>query len=680
MTATNHVLRGPAPALAFGVLLMVAAAALPGAGGAEPVQAPATDLADLSLEELMNVEVYGASKFSQKLSQAPSSVSIITGDDIRKYGYRTVMDILRSVRSFYSTDDRNYTYIAVRGFGRPGDYNTRVLLLVDGHRTNDNIYNSIAVGTDGVLDVDLIERIEVIRGPGSSLYGSNAFFAVVNVITRRGRDVQGVEVSGAAGSYGTYSGRVTAGGRSWNGLEALVSGTGYNSEGQELYFREFDPAFSTDPRAANNGIADHADYDRSKSFFTKASFRDFILEGAYSSRTKGIPTGSYGTDFNDPGNKTTDERAYADLTYEHGLGARTDLAATLYYDYYSYHGDFLYGGAPNKDEVYGSWWGGDLKLTTRAFEAHRIVVGTEYQDNLKQDQKNYDVVPYTLYTDDKRASRHGAVYAEDEITLSKTLVLNAGVRYDHYDTFGGTTNPRIALIYAPGAASSVKLLYGTAFRAPNVYELYYSAPISVPPQAPNPNLQPETITTYELVYEQYLGDSFRWTVDGYSYQIKDLIDLTTDAAGNLVYENTAKVRTRGVELELEKKWMNGPDVRFSYSYQHSEDVATGEVLTNSPENLAKLNIAVPVVRSKIFAGIEEQYTGRRKTVNGTYAPGFFITNLTLFSRNLIERLDLSGSVYNLFDTSYSDPVSEEHQQNTIEQDGRTFRVKLTYRF
>ena len=148
--------------------------------------------------------VYSASKFEQKTSEAPSSVSIVTAADIQHYGYRTLADILRSVRGFYTTYDRNYTYAGVRGFGRPGDYNTRVLLLVDGHRINDDIFSQAFIGTESIVEVDLIDRVEIIRGPGSSLYGTGAFFGVINVITKRGRDVGGTELSAAAGSQETY--------------------------------------------------------------------------------------------------------------------------------------------------------------------------------------------------------------------------------------------------------------------------------------------------------------------------------------------------------------------------------------------------------------------------------------------------------------------------------------------
>lgn len=164
------------------------------------------DLPDLSSsipstsEEIMLFQeipsVYGASKYEQKVTEAPSSISIVAAAIIKEYGYRTLPDVLRSLRGFFITNDRNYSYVGVRGFNRPGDYNIRILLLIDRHRVNDHHYNQALIGMEFVLDVDLIDRVEVVRGPSSSIYGINAFFAVVNVMTRRGRDLKGVEVSG----------------------------------------------------------------------------------------------------------------------------------------------------------------------------------------------------------------------------------------------------------------------------------------------------------------------------------------------------------------------------------------------------------------------------------------------------------------------------------------------------
>ena len=156
---------------------------------ANPDDIPPRDLTELPIEQLMNISVYGASKYEQKLMEAPASVSIVNKDEIKKYGYRNLADILRSVRGFFVTNDRNYQYLGVRGFNRPGDYNTRILLMVDGHRLNDGLFDQAPVGYDFPVDIDLIDRVEVIRGPSSSIYGTNAFFAVVNVITRNGREL-----------------------------------------------------------------------------------------------------------------------------------------------------------------------------------------------------------------------------------------------------------------------------------------------------------------------------------------------------------------------------------------------------------------------------------------------------------------------------------------------------------
>lgn len=155
-----------------------------GGHGAAQNSKPLPDLTEMSLEDLMEIEVdsvYGASKYLQKVTQAPASISIVTAEEIQKYGYRTLADVLRSVRGFYITYDRNYSYVGVRSFARPGDYNSRILVLVDGHRVNDNIFDQASLGTDFPVDVDLIDRVEVIRGPNSSLYLASAFLGVVNV-------------------------------------------------------------------------------------------------------------------------------------------------------------------------------------------------------------------------------------------------------------------------------------------------------------------------------------------------------------------------------------------------------------------------------------------------------------------------------------------------------------------
>ncbi len=639
------------------------------------------DILDLPIEELRSIQVVtvsGASSYQQKVTEAPSSVSVITADDIQKFGYRTLADILRSVRSFYITNDRNYSYAGVRGFNRPGDYNTRILLLVDGHRINDNVYDSAEIGTEFMLDVDLIERIEIIRGPGSSLYGSNAFFGVINIITKAGKDVSGVEVSTSAASFDTYYGRATYGRENPSGLKVLLSGSSYGSKGtQNLYYPEFDTP------ANNNGIANNKDGDRFKSAFAKITFQDFTFEGAYGYRKKGVPTASFGTVFNDSANSTIDEHSYLDLAYRHNYGHESSVLARIYYDAYNFTGNYALNYPPitvNRDTATGRWWGGELRYTGIFFEKDKVTVGAEYQDNIRQDQANFDLVPYYLNFDIKKDSHLWALYAQDEYRMFDTVLLNIGVRHDYYSTFGGETNPRLALIYSPFDKTTFKLLYGTAFRTPNVYEFFYDDGAT---QKANPDLKPEKITTYELVYEQYLGSYVRSSLSAFRYRIKDLITSITDPADGLFqFENVNRVEATGGELEVEGAWPNGMRCRISYTYQKATDMSTGELLTDSPEHLAKINVVLPVYKEWLFADPEVQYTSRRKTSAGNYADDFVVANLTIFGRDLAKGLDASVSVYNLFDKKYGDPTAGPPQQiqDVIVQDGRNYRVKLTYRF
>jgi outer membrane receptor for ferrienterochelin and colicins len=187
----------------------------------------------------MSVEidsVCGASGFKQKVTEAPASVTIIASEEIQKFGYRTLADVLRNVRSFYVTNDRNYSYLGIRGYGPSGEYNSRIAVMIDGHRLNDNIFDAALVGSEFPIDVDLIDRVEVIRGPNSSMYVASDFLGVINIITKRGRDLQKVSVAGEAASYGSYQSRVSYANKFSNGLELLRSGSFHDPQGHDQLF------------------------------------------------------------------------------------------------------------------------------------------------------------------------------------------------------------------------------------------------------------------------------------------------------------------------------------------------------------------------------------------------------------------------------------------------------------
>jgi outer membrane receptor for ferrienterochelin and colicins len=637
----------------------------------------------MSLEDLMSIEidsVYGASGFKQKVTEAPASVTIITSEEIQKFGYKTLADILRDVRGFYVTYDRNYSYLGVRGYGPSGDYNSRIAVLIDGHRLNDNIFDAALLGTEFPLDVDLIDRVEVIRGPNSSLYVASAFLAVINIITKRGRDLQKVSVAGEMASYGSYQGRVSYGNQFKSGLQLLLSGSFYDSHGHDqLFFGEFDNP------ANNNGIAVNEDDDQFRQLFANASWRGFTFHGAFGSRDKDIPTAPFGTVFNVAGTHTIDARTYLDLQYDRKLGRGWSLTNRIYYDQFNNDGTYIYdysaSGGPsrvlNKNFAHGKWWGDEVAFSKQILESQRLSVGLEFRDNFEQNQGNYDLQPLVRYFSSYKTSNIVSVYAQDEIHLRKNLVLNLGLRYDHYSTFGGTTNPRAALIYAPWEKATFKFLYGQSFRAPNSFELFYDAPGN----EANPSLRPETVKTMELVWEQYFANHFRTTVSGFYYPIRSLISEQVDPTnGDFVFTNAGSLNLRGLDFELKRKLPGGLEGTVSYSFQDASNPRAQMALTNSPKQLFQASLSVPIVKQRVFASMDLQYVSRRATLTGTYSGAYVVPNVTLFSRDLLRGWEFSASLYNMFNHKYDDPAGSGLAQNVLVQDGLNFRIKAGYRF
>ncbi len=634
-----------------------------------------TALEDMALEDLLHVvvnTVSGASKYEQQISEAPASVTVVTADEIREYGYRNLAELLQGVRGFFITNDRNYFYAGIRGLSFPGDYGTRILLLVDGIRLNDNIYGQTAIGFDFPVDVDLIERVEIVRGPSQSLYGNNADLGVINVITRQGGQLQGGEAAASAGSFATYGGRLSYGNVFGDRGSVLLSASFLDSDGERIHFKEFDSP------QTNNGWAERGDGLRLGTGLLKASFADFTLEGIFGSTRKNVPTASWGTIFNDSDYRTIDTRAIASLSYNHQFPDKLDLLIRLTGSWYRYSGIYPYEGDNGRylqrEGSQGNWWGAEFNLVKKVFNRHKIVFGGEYEDDYTQDQWLSD--PFT-YWQSRQSGRNWGVFLQDEFRVLENLTFHAGLRYDHFNTFGDTVNYRFALLYHPLSGTTLKALYGTAFRAPNAYELYYSPPATA--------LRNEDITSYELILEQTIGRNIMGSVSAYLNRLDHLITQgdVLDANGNFAFVNRGKVETRGIEAELQGVWEGGWRGRASYSYQQARDVETGARLPNSPLHLAKVAVTAPLYKEKLFLGVEELYVGRKKALNGSTVGDYFLTNLTLSSRELLPDLDLSASLYNLLDEDYFNPGGEEHLVNNmaaVPQPGRTFQVKLTYHF
>lgn len=651
------------------------------AAGTEPEPAAnAPDLAETSIEQLLNTEVYTVSKFLQKKTEAPAAATIISAKDIKDFGFRFLSDILRTIPGIYINYDRNYTAVGVRGFTRAGDFNSRILLLVDGYRINEPIFDQASVGTDFPIDVENIERLEFVPGPGSALYGNNALIGVLNIITKQGKGLRGVEASGYAASFGTDRERVAYGEKFDNGLDVMFSASRFDSQGQNLFF----PEFNSSP--TNNGVARNLDFDHAGHLFGKISYEGWVIETGYVSRTKGIPTASFNTAFNESPNQTTDNQFFSDIKYY------TSLRDDLFIDMHGYHGRYDFTGTNildvvprrnNNDEAHGYWWGGEVRLTTTYFEQHKLIVGAEYQDNFTQNQINFLSNPFELNLDSRANSYRYGFYTQDDFQITDEFTLNAGLRYDQYNLFGGTVNPRIAAIYKLRSDTVLKALYSTAFRAPNVFELFYFDPNNIKPAG---HLNPERIRTYEAIAEYSPLRQWQLLLDGFHYEVDGLIDLVEDPSdGLLVYRNTGQATAWGVELQSDYIWENGVRVRTGYTWVHATNPETGKVLVNSPGSLVKANITIPVLDDALRFGINGQYTSARTTLAGNTTSGYAIIDLTLttgekLSKEKLHGLEISASVYNLLDQKYAAVAGPEHVMDLIFQDGISYRVLLGYRY
>jgi outer membrane receptor for ferrienterochelin and colicins len=435
-----------------------------------PIVAHAQALPDLSLEELMRIDagrVFGASERIQPVTEAPASVSFITAEDIARYGYRTLADILRGVRGMYVTDDRNYSYLGTRGFSKLGDYKSRILLLVNGHRVNDNVYGQAEIGAEFGLDPAMFERVEIIRGPASALYGDSAFFAVVNVITRTGASLNGAAITVEGGSLDSARVHARLGRALPNGLDFALSGTYERSGGVErLYF----PAFDTP--GTNNGVADGLDGEQLQQFYSRITFKNLTFTGAYGQRQRHVPTASFGTLFNEQmtPQETIDLHTLLDAEYVRSIGA-TRLVARVSYDRYSGEGIFPFAGLENdgvpligRSLALGTRWSVGTWLT-RALPGRQVLTfGAEFIDNVHQDQLAEYSDPGMQGFIEKGFSTQHAFFAQDEVKVASWLILNAGARYDGYEEFRRLT-PRAAVIVMPSATQSFKYLFGSAFRA-----------------------------------------------------------------------------------------------------------------------------------------------------------------------------------------------------------------------
>jgi iron complex outermembrane receptor protein len=641
---------------------------------------------------------------------------------------------------------------------------------------NENVRGHGGIGNEFLLDTDLIERVEIVRGPGSALYGSNAVFGVINIITKKGKDYDGFEFSGDM--FGddferleAQRGRITYGKKFGSGLDWLVSGTLFGRDGRMRYyphFNEIDPEWPPAPGEIfpPDGWSGNDDEFFHK-FFTKLTFGEFALEAGFSRRKKEIPTAPLGAVFEpEYHHYKFDTQGFVGLTYQHEFSDTSSILGRLSYNAYNYRRKFhffsdqwelcddpAYGYVSNP-EVFdrrGTWWNGELQYTHQPLENHTLTWGVEFQYNGRQDMdldRRWDEGVWgpdpcdpcgideiivgmdpcsgvvRQYLNVQKNSRLWGFYVQDEYKFSDTLTLSAGVRYD--DIQGAlardTINPRFAAIKKLSDATTLKMLYGTAFRAPTIQEVYYTnkyeddADTSADSRG---GLKSETIETYEVVLEHYFDKRTRLNLSLFHYKLHDFVNQHSHinlTPQELRWTNWGMAQASGMELGMEKKWENGVSARASYSLTASkfgapvfeevsdpcdpcdvwlEGIAThdDERMANSPLHLAKLNVIVPLIEDKLFAGFEAQYNSRRNTIYRAEwdeddkpfsyklrTNDYILANLTFTLVDVMKNMDLSFGIYNLFNTRYYHPAWGDNELLSVEQNGRSFLLNMRYRF
>jgi len=624
----------------------------------------AMDLAAMPLEDLLQVEVSGASRYVQSTREAPSAVTVITREQIRDHAWHTLSDVLDAIPGLFVATDRTYRYLGVRGLLQPSDYNTNVLLLIDGIPANDAVYNQAFLGTEGLVDMAVVERVEFIPGPGSSVYGSNAILGVINVVTASGRSLDGTRAEASVGTHGQRGGALRHGFGD-DRRDLLLSASAWRTDGETV---ELDA-----------GRVSGRDSDRNRRFLGRYAWGEFTLTGAYADRRKSYATAPYDTLLGDPRTFARDRQLLVSLSHEGewrpGLGLLTRLTAGGA----EYRADWPFDppDGVNRDDSHGHWWGVEVQATDTRVDRHTLVYGLEYRDEYELFQRNADLgPPRAVHLDDKRSARHVGAYLQDE-WRGETWRINAGVRADHYSSFGSTLNPRLALVHLLSPATTVKYLAGTAYRAPTVYEMHYHDGNET--MKANPELDPERIRSLEVAVEHVAAGGWQLGASFFHNRIRDLIVQETDPADDLlVYRNRGSATIRGAVLSLARRWSDGTRLGLSSSWHHARDGDSGERLTHTPRHVAKLDVTIPLGSWRTT--LEARHLGHRTTPAGAVGDQQWVNLALVSARPVLGGAQLALRVENLTDRRLADPASEEFPQDRLPRKGRVARMSATWQF
>ncbi len=529
-------------------------------------------LLPLSLDDLMDVKVSISTKSQQQLSKAPSVVSVITAEDIKATGARDVMEVLNAVPGIYIKHNLFAFRPIITMRGAPG---THVLLMVNGTPIRDLVWSN-GIFWKG-LPVSAVERIEIIRGPGSALFGSDASAGVINIITKTASPIQHSTVGVSAGSYDTRAGWLQHG-ASWNGFDIGVTAELSSSGGHA-------PSISQ----AAQGTSGRANYAWDGQDLRFSASRDHLQMRASFMQHTNLATGLNGAGVMDPLNRSNDSQYNLALDYDNPAFARDwglNLAAR-YRDlkYSSGNGfaaptttdpgarEFLDSAERQASlEVSGLYSG---------FSRHALRVGGGLASN--DIYQVWQVDPTDpAYPIPKNSRRNAFLYLQDVWSLRQDWEVTVGLRHDAYNDFGRADMPRLALVWQSTERLGSKLMYGEAYRAPSYQELYYKTAANTP----NPNLKPERSKTLELDFEYLAARDLKLNLNVYRFTRTDLI--AADATAAHQFQNYGSLMARGTELEAH--WQAAPSLRLSGNVSYRKEALTVFSDVNAPAKSAYLRL------------------------------------------------------------------------------------------
>lgn len=694
------------------------------------LQAPvfADNLWDLSLEELGKVRITTiASGTETPLDKAAAIATVITADDIAAMGATDIDQALETVPGLHvgRGDQIAAPKFYIRGI--TSSYNAQTLVLINGIPIT-SLFTGNRSNVWSGMPVKSVARIEVIRGPGSALYGADAFSGVINIITKTGQDIrdsnggndQPHTIAGArAGSFDTQSVWMEHGGRyggfdvgltleaeTTNGWKALVQADQQTAL-DTVYGAGGAPAVSLAPGPINMGkdmLDARLDVVHGHSRFRSG------FQGRYH-----LGTGLGTAQTLDPQGELLSQRVNADYTYtrndltpDWGLEARSSyyrgtMQVTedmVLFPKGAFGGAFPNGfiGNPEFKEENARF---DLSGLYKGWDTHRVRLGTGfYWGDMYEvtEAKNFTVafnprpggledVSDTAETFLPEAQRTNTyAFIQDEWKLADKWQLTTGVRYDHYSDFGDSTNPRLALVWATNDKMTTRLLYGSAFRAPALVE---SAAASNPVALGNPNLNPEKIDTYELAFSHHAAADLLYTANLFYYQIKDMINFVPGGGGVTQAQNVGRRTGKGIELEMDYTVI--PDLRLlmNYSYQKSTDQNTkadvGEAPGQDAYGRSEWTFAP-------FWRLDTQVTwiGKQKRAAGDARPAldaYTTVDITLRRKQLWNSLSVALSVRNLLDEDVREPspgpiapLTVPHFPQDLPMAGRSVYGEISYSF